>query len=106
MMPAVVTLPGEIDITNAGNAETQITTALAPGVTIVIADLTKTTFCDSTGLQHLFRADQAAARSGAELRLVVSPGGTVARVLELTGLRRRFAVYPTLEQAAGQPPSG
>ena len=80
---------------------------VSTAITVVIADLTKTRFCDSTGLQHLVRAAQAAPGSGTQLRLVISPGGTVARVMELTGLRRRIAVYQTLEEAAdGEPPSG
>jgi anti-anti-sigma factor len=107
LVPVIVTMPGEIDVTNAGDAEAQITAALAPGVTVIIADLTKTSFCDSCGLQHLLRAGEKAAGSGAQLRLAIAPGGTVARVMELTGLRRRIAVYPTIQQAAGnEPPSG
>lgn len=48
---AVVSLPGEIDVTNAAGVLALITAALAPGVTVVIADLTATRFCDSATLQ-------------------------------------------------------
>lgn len=99
--PVVVTLPGEIDIINAGEVEVQITAALGPGVTVVIADLTATRFCDSTGLQCLLRAAEKAAGSGAQLRLAVSPDGAVARVMDITGISRRVVVYPTPESAAG-----
>jgi hypothetical protein len=75
LVPVIVTMPGEIDVTNAGDAEAQITAALAPGVTVIIADLTKTSFCDSCGLQHLLRAGEKAAGSGAQLRLAISPTG-------------------------------
>jgi anti-sigma B factor antagonist len=105
LAPVIVTLPQEIDVTNAADVETRITAALAPGVAVVIADLTATRFCDSTGLQHLLLAGAKAAGSGAQLRLAVSPGGMVARVLDITGISRHVAVYPTLRQAAGGGPA-
>jgi anti-sigma B factor antagonist len=105
LAPVIVTLPGEIDVTNAADAGAQITAALTPGVTVIIADLTATRFCDSTGLQHLARAGEKAAGSGVQLRLAVAPDGTVARVMQITGIRRHIAVYPTLQQAVhGGPP--
>jgi anti-sigma B factor antagonist len=105
LAPVIVTLPGEIDVTNAADAEAQITAALTPGIMVIIADLTATRFCDSTGLQHLMRAGEKAAASGTQLRLAVAPDGTVARVMQITGITRHIAVYPTLEQAArGGPP--
>lgn len=108
LAPVIVTLPREIDITNADDVEARITAALAPGVTVVIADLTATSsFCDSEALQRLLRASDKAAGSGTQLRLAISPGTTVARVMELAGISRHFAVYPTLQQAAhGGPPPG
>jgi anti-anti-sigma regulatory factor len=41
--PVVVTLPAEIDMSNAAAVEAQLLAARAPGVT-VIADLSATTF--------------------------------------------------------------
>jgi anti-anti-sigma factor len=70
-------MPGEIDVTNAAEALTLITAALEPGVTVVIADLTATRFCDSAGLQHLLRAHRGAA-AGAQLRLAIPPDGPVS----------------------------
>lgn len=99
--PAVVSLPAEIDVTNAGEILTLVTGVLAPGVTIVIADLTGTRFCDSAGLRHLILAQRQAARAGVRLRLVIPPDGPVGRVAELTGITRLAEVYPTLELAVG-----
>lgn len=101
----VVSLPGEIDLTNAGEVLALITAAFRPGVTVVIADLTVTRFCDSAGLRHLLQARQHAADAGVQLRLVIPPRGPVGRVIELTGINRHVAVYPTLQLAAkGRPP--
>jgi anti-sigma B factor antagonist len=97
---AVVSLPAEIDVTNAGEILTLVTDVLAPGVTIVIADLTGTRFCDSAGLRHLLLAHRQAARAGVRLRLVIPPDGPVGRIAELTGISRYLAVYPTVQLAA------
>lgn len=101
----VVSLPGEIDLTNAGETLALITAAFGPSVTVVIADLSVTRFCDSAGLRHLLQAHQHAADAGVQLRLVIPPRGPVGRVVELTGINRHVAVYPTLQLAAkGRPP--
>jgi anti-anti-sigma factor len=93
-------LPGEIDLTNAGAVLALITAAFSPGVAVVIADLTATRFCDSAGLRQLLKAHQHAADAGVQLRLVIPPRGPVGWVIELTGINRHVAVYPTLQLAA------
>ena len=98
-MPVVVTLPAEIDFTVADEVTDQICAAFAPGVTVVVAGLTATTFCDSSGLRYLLLAYERAGASGMQLRFAVPPGGPVQRALELTGVHRVLAVYPTLDGA-------
>ena len=97
--PAIVVLPGEIDVSNAQRVFDQLTSVFAAGATVVIADLTKTVFCDSTGLGTLLRVQRQAAAGGAQLRLAISPGGPVQRVLDLTGLDRLLPVYTSRAQA-------
>src|SRR5215472_8164530 len=43
--PPVVTLPAEIDMANADDLGKQFAAALTPGVQVIIADMTATTFC-------------------------------------------------------------
>jgi len=100
---AVVSMPGEIDATNASEILTLITAACGPGITVVIADLTATRFCDSAGLQQLLQAHRQAAAAGTQLRLAILPGGPVSRVIELTGINRYISVYPTLQLAIDSP---
>ena len=78
-MPAVVPLPAEIDITNAGEVSGRIGAALEPGPATVIADLTATTFCDSSGVRHLLLAHRRAAASGTQLRFAVPAASPVRR---------------------------
>jgi anti-sigma B factor antagonist len=99
-MPVVVALPAEIDVTNAEQVFSQLCAALGPGVDVVIADLTATVFCDSSGLRHLLFAQQRAREGDAQLRLAIPLGCPVRRVLELTGADRLLAIYPDLTEAA------
>jgi anti-sigma B factor antagonist len=102
--PAVVALPAEIDMANAEGVGEQLRSAFAPGVTVVITDLTSTVFCDSYGLRHLVLAHNYAAAHRVQLRLAVPPG-RVLGVLKLTGLDRLLSIYPSLAAAlTGDPP--
>ena len=50
---AVVPLPAEIDITNAREAGRDLLAAVVPGVSAIVADMTATTFFDSSGASML-----------------------------------------------------
>lgn len=94
---AVVTLPAEIDITNADQLREDLLSVLNQGAALLIADLSRTTFCDSAGVSALARSFRRAEASQGEMRLVV---GTVAvqRVLTLTGIDRLLDIYPSAAQ--------
>jgi anti-sigma B factor antagonist len=104
--PTVVTLPAEIDMTNADRVGADLRAALATGVTTVVADMTATTFCDSAAIRALVLAHKHAEASGAELRLVV-PSACVLRVMSVLGLDALLSIYPGLPEAlAVQPQVG
>jgi hypothetical protein len=62
--PTVIRLPAEIDATNAGRIGEVLYSAFAPGVAAVIADMTDTTFCDSSGARELLLAHHKATADG------------------------------------------
>ena len=98
--PVIVTLPAEIDMANAHDIGKQIAAAACPpGVKVVIADMTATTFCDSLGIRMLLLAWRRAAEHGADLRLLL-PNPAVLRVLGVLGVDAVLPVYSTLEEAA------
>jgi anti-sigma B factor antagonist len=99
---AVVALPAEIDIANAGQVVSRLAAALRPGVSVVVADLTGTIFCDASGVSALVRARDRAAAAGAELRLAVPPG-RVRRVLAILGMEGQLRIYPSVGQALSRP---
>jgi anti-sigma B factor antagonist len=101
--PVIVVLPAEIDVINAGDVLTKLAAALTPGVSLVIADMTSTVFCDTSGVRALVDAHERAVTSQVEFRLAIPPEGSLRRVLELTGIIRLLPVYLGLDEAIGTP---
>jgi len=96
--PVVIPLPAEIDMANAEDVGDQLRSALTPGVTIVIADMTTTVFCDSSGIRSLLLAHDHAAARDAQLRLA-APSRHLLQILQLMGLDRLLPIYPSLATA-------
>lgn len=99
--PVIVVLPAEIDVTNCEQVLAQLAGALAPGVSLVIADMTSTVFCDTSGVRTLLEAHTRAEAENVVFRVAIPPEGSVRRVLELTGIIRLLPVYPGLDEAIG-----
>jgi anti-anti-sigma factor len=95
---AVVTLPGHIDVSNAGQISEQLLSVINRGATELIADMTTTASCDHAGADAVARAYQRAAANGTQLRLVIT-AQIVRRVLSINGLDRLIPVYPSLDAA-------
>jgi anti-sigma B factor antagonist len=103
-LPAVVVaLPAEIDMANADWVGQQLGSAVDRGVSTVIADMTATTFCDSSGISMLVRVHKQAAANGTELRLVV-PATAVLRSLTLVSIDHLLPIYPSLSMALAAEP--
>ena len=96
--PVVVTLPAEIDITNAHAIGEALSSVIAGGAGIVIADMTSTRFCNSSGISMLVQAHRQAAANNAELRLVVRCPH-VLRVMGNLGVDVVLAIYQRREEA-------
>jgi len=97
---AVVTVPAEIDTINAGEVR-QALLAASHDATVLIIDMSGTTFCDSAGVQAIIDTYNQAAATRTQLRLVATE---VLRILTLVGVDQLIPIYPTLEAAlAGTP---
>jgi anti-sigma B factor antagonist len=97
--PVVVVLPAEIDVTNSEHVYDQLVSVIAPGVQAVIADMTSTDFCDSSGVHAIMHAYESAAARDVRMRLAVSSNSSVRRVLELIGVGRVMPVHTSLQEA-------
>jgi anti-sigma B factor antagonist len=99
---AVVTLPAEIDIGNADEIREELLSVLNQGAVLLIADMSKTTFCDSAGISALVRTFRRATASAAGMRLVVGTPA-VHRVLAITGVDRLISIYPSVGASLARP---
>ena len=99
---AVVTLPAEIDVTNADMVREDLLSVLNQGAALLIADMSKTNFCDSAGVSALVRTFRRASTSASAMRLVVSTPA-VQRVLSITGVDRLVDTFPSVAASLAGP---
>jgi anti-sigma B factor antagonist len=94
----IVTFPAEIDMANAARVGAELNAAFDAGAAIVVADMSGTRFCDTSGIHVLVRAHKRATASNTGFRVVVRPG-EVRQVLEIVRLNTVLALYPRLDIA-------
>jgi anti-anti-sigma factor len=98
----VVAAPEELDITNAPRLESAMLDAAARGHGTLVVNMSRTRFCDSSGLHVLVAARKRAQADGGELLLVIR-GEAVLRLFEITGAGRLIRHFASLEEALAQP---
>jgi anti-sigma B factor antagonist len=91
---AHVTLIGELDISTAPRLEEDLRRVEAGSPQVLVLDLSKLTFMDSTGLRLLIGADARARDAGPpRRRLVIVQGNEmVQRVLRVTRMDERLEI--------------
>jgi len=82
----VVSLSGELDLSNAETAEVTVREAREAGIPLIV-DMRELEFIDSTGIALLVGI---IGGEGVEVRFVPSESPSVTRVMELTGLAGRL----------------
>ena len=105
--PVMVRLPAEIDMANAQDVGEQLRSPFTRGAAVVIADLTPTVFCDSSGARQFVLSHNYADAHDAQMRFVI-PDRNMLRVLTVTGIDQLLSIYPSLDAAisAGPVPDG
>ncbi len=99
----VVAAPEEIDITNADGLRSALLQAAASGHGTFVVDMTRTRFCDTSGLHALVAAHKRARAESRELLLVI-PSTAVLRILAITGIDRVIPNFTSLDEALAQTP--
>jgi len=99
----VVAAPEEIDAANVAGLRTALLDAAAHGTGRLVVDMSRTQFCDSSGLNVLVRAHRRAQTEGGEVLLVIS-AAAVLRILALTGIDRVIPQCASLDEALAQAP--
>ncbi len=95
----IVTMPAEIDVTNAEEAGDVLLAAADRRPAALVIDMSATTFCDSAGVNAVISAYRKTAAAGIELRLVTT---AVARIFRLIGVDQLIPIYPELTAALVQ----
>jgi anti-anti-sigma factor len=95
---AVVTVPEEVDITNAAGLRSALLQAVSDGHSTLVVDMTGTVFCDSAGLHVLVDVQRRARADGGEMLLALSRDG-ILRTLEITGIGQLVPSFTTLDEA-------
>jgi anti-sigma B factor antagonist len=95
---AVVALAGEVDLSTSPRFREVLLQSIDDGARHVVLDLALVTFLDSTAISVLVEGVNRLRPGGGSLA-VVCDGGSVKRVLEIAGLQRVLAVYPTRDDA-------
>ena len=96
---AIVTLPGHIGGAEGGQLRERLLELVDRGPAVLIADMTATVSCDHSGAEALLQAYQRATANGVQLRVAVTVQD-VRRVLDVAGLDRLIAIYPSVRAAA------
>jgi anti-sigma B factor antagonist len=87
---AIVAMTGDLDIAVETQATAELEHAIE-GADVLVADLRRLAFLDSTGVRVLIEAHMRAEEAGVRFG-VVRGGGMIARLLEVTRIGDRFPV--------------
>ena len=95
-------LRGELDLSTVTKVEDELQRVEAGGPEVIVLDLSRLSFLDSTGLRCLVTADQRARENGRRVVLVRGPD-QVQRVFTITRLEERLEM---VDDAASVEPQG
>ena len=93
-----ITLDGRLDRQGTREINQKLDHATSAGAMDVVIDLSLVSFITSTGIHSLVTAGKAQAARGGRV-VLVRPGLTVARVLEISEIDKVVPVYDDLEVA-------
>jgi len=93
----VVDVSGELDLASSPALEEELEGTAVTSAELVIIDLRRLEFMDSTGLSVLVRAHQRATENGQRFAVVKGPQ-QVQRLLALTGVADRLTLADSPEE--------
>jgi anti-anti-sigma factor len=99
-LATVVAVAGEVDVLSSPllRSAHEVIAGAKPG-SLVIIDLSRVLFLDSSGISTLIELCEYAARRRVVLRVVLGQAHTARRALSLTGVEELIEMHSTIEQA-------
>jgi anti-sigma B factor antagonist len=94
----VLTVAGEIDLSNVNVFIERLFELSADGDTKIVLDMTDVTFIDSTVVNALFAAAPRIRANGGDMA-IVAVGSSIHRALDVTGADEIYAIVRTQRQA-------
>jgi anti-anti-sigma factor len=95
----VLVIEGEIDASNSLEIAGRLRGAITNQGTVLIVDLSPTTYIDSAGINVIFKLARELRERQQQLHLVVTPGSPIARMVAIVGLDVAVPTHPTREAA-------
>jgi anti-anti-sigma factor len=89
----VVTVRGEIDVSNGENVQTAILDAVNLDTRCVVLDLSDVVYFDSVGVRVAFDCEQRLARQSISFGVVRPADSYVRKVLEICGAEQLLATF-------------
>lgn len=96
----IVTVDGQLVVTNRQEFKQAILDAVAQGAKLVVVDFTTSGYIDSSGLGALVSLSRRLREAGGDLRLV-GLNDDLRTLFELTRLDALFPLYATRAEALG-----
>lgn len=94
----IVTVTGEIDMSNAGALRDAIVEATPNDALGLVLDFTSVDYIDSTGVHLLYRLGDNLRARGQTLRVVIPPDSPSSDALRLAGVQRHVDVVTELDE--------
>lgn len=98
--PVVIAPEGELDLHSLDALVPQLDEAAAADYPQLIIDLSAVTLVDSSALGAIAQTQHRFNSRGRKLSLVAPAGSAAAVLLELTGLRSRFSLFGSRDDAS------
>ena len=92
-------LDGEVDTANVGEVALRLRRMVENRQLRLVVDLSAVTYLDSAGINLLYAVAGEVRARQQELHLVVVPGSSIERMLQIVGADRAFPVHASLDEA-------
>jgi anti-sigma B factor antagonist len=99
---SVARIDGEIDVSNAAELAERVMSGMADDASMLVLDLSHTTYVDSSGLRLLFELRRRLGSRRRKLWVVVPAEAPVRRLLSLTRLEDVLPVVASVDDALAQ----